>query len=131
VHPWDMCGEQIMKKYWLPWLVGMPMETSFAISSLMFSGIFEKLPNLRICFAHGGGSFFANFPRLVHGFKCRPDLVAIDNVEHPSKALGKFYVDSLTHDPDQLSILVKRLVSIKFFWVLIILSHWVNKFLAK
>ena len=46
-----------MQKYWLPWLVGMPAEVSRAICSLIFSGALERLPNLRICFAHGGGSF--------------------------------------------------------------------------
>ena len=57
VHPWEMMGEAEMQKYWLPWLVGMPAETSRAICSLIFSGMLEKCPNLRICFAHGGGSF--------------------------------------------------------------------------
>ena len=57
VHPWEMMGEQQMQKYWLPWLVGMPGETSRAICSMIFGGIFQKFPNLRVAFAHGGGSF--------------------------------------------------------------------------
>jgi aminocarboxymuconate-semialdehyde decarboxylase len=52
IHPWQMMGENDMRKYWLPWLVGMPAETSRAACSLIFGGIFEKLPNLRVCFAH-------------------------------------------------------------------------------
>ena len=56
IHPWDMVGQDLMKKYWLPWLVGMPAETSFAICSLIFGGIFEKLPQLRVCFAHGNNT---------------------------------------------------------------------------
>jgi len=54
VHPWDMFGQEKMKKYWLPWLVGMPAETSLAICSMIFGGVFERLPKLRVAFAHGG-----------------------------------------------------------------------------
>jgi len=57
IHPWEMMGETQMEKYWLPWLVGMPAETSRAICSLIFGGVFEKFPKLRIAFAHGAGSF--------------------------------------------------------------------------
>ena len=48
VHPWEMMGEADMQKYWLPWLVGMPAEVSRAICSLVFAGVLERLPNLRI-----------------------------------------------------------------------------------
>jgi aminocarboxymuconate-semialdehyde decarboxylase len=65
VHPWDMMGQADMKKYWLPWLVGMPAETSRAICSLIFSGTLEKCKNLRICFAHGGGCFPATIGRFM------------------------------------------------------------------
>ncbi|RYG29340.1 MAG: amidohydrolase, partial [Chitinophagaceae bacterium] len=57
IHPWEMMGEKQIEKYWLPWLVGMPAETSRAICSMIFGGVLEKFPNLRIAFAHGGGSF--------------------------------------------------------------------------
>ena len=53
VHPWDMVGSELMKKYWLPWLVAMPAETSMAICSLIFGGVFERLPKLKVLFAHG------------------------------------------------------------------------------
>ena len=95
VHPWEMMGESEMKKYWLPWLVGMPAETSRAICSLIFSGVLEKLPNLRIAFAHGGGSFPATVARIEHGFNVRPDLCAVDNEKNPREYLGKFWLDSL------------------------------------
>jgi len=42
VHPWDMIGSGLMTKYFLPWLVGMPAETTLAICSMMFSGVFER-----------------------------------------------------------------------------------------
>lgn len=99
VHPWEMMGEADMKKYWLPWLVGMPAETTRAICSLIFSGTMERLPDLRFCFAHAGGSFVPTLGRIQHGFNCRPDLVAVDNAVPPTDYLGRFWVDSATHDP--------------------------------
>uniref|UniRef100_A0A8C3RQB3 2-amino-3-carboxymuconate-6-semialdehyde decarboxylase n=1 Tax=Chelydra serpentina TaxID=8475 RepID=A0A8C3RQB3_CHESE len=54
VHPWDMQTNGRMSKYWLPWLVGMPGETTIAICSMIMGGIFEVFPKLKVCFAHGG-----------------------------------------------------------------------------
>lgn len=108
VHPWEMMGQEHMAKYWLPWLVGMPAETARSIASLIFSGVMEKLPNLRFCFAHAGGSFIPTIGRLEHGFNCRPDLVAIDNNVNPREYLGKFWVDSATHDPELLEYILKK-----------------------
>ncbi|WP_338813761.1 amidohydrolase family protein [Bernardetia sp. Wsw4-3y2] len=107
VHPWDMMGTSKMPKYWLPWLVGMPAETSLAICSMIFGGIFEKLPNLKVAFAHGGGSFPATIGRIQHGFDVRPDLCAVDNPIAPKDYLGKFYLDSLVHSPEMLDYIVK------------------------
>lgn len=107
VHPWNMMGQKQMQKYWLPWLVGMPAETARAICSMIFGGIFEKLPKLRVNFAHAGGSFLSTIGRIQHGFDCRPDLVAIDNPVNPKNYLGKFWVDSITHDPLMLEYVLK------------------------
>ena len=102
IHPWNMMGKPEMEKYWLPWLVGMPAETSRAICSLIFSGVLERLPKLRFNFSHASGSFLATIGRVEHGFNCRPDLVAIDNPINPREYLGKFWVDSITHDDKML-----------------------------
>lgn len=107
VHPWEMFGQDRMKKYWMPWLVGMPAETALAVCSLIFSGVLEKLPKLRVCFAHGGGSFPHTIGRISHGFDARPDLCAADNDVNPREYLGRFYVDSLVHDADALRYLIK------------------------
>ena len=118
VHPWDMMGKERMPKYWLPWLVGMPAESSLAICSMIFGGVFERFPRLRVAFAHGGGAFPGTIGRIEHGFHVRPDLVAIDNQTNPRKYLARsdnakggspsrFYVDSLVHDADALKLLLK------------------------
>lgn len=107
VHPWDMMGESDMQKYWLPWLVGMPAEVSRAICSLIFSGVLERLPALRICFAHGGGAFPATIGRIDHGFAVRPDLCAVDNPHSPRRYLSRMYFDSLVHDKAKLDYLIR------------------------
>jgi len=115
VHPWEMMGREHIEKYWLPWLVGMPAETARAIASLIFSGTLERLPRLRIAFAHGGGSFPFTVGRIQHGFDCRPDLCAIDTKIPPRDYIAdpatgrpaRFYVDSLVHDADTLRQLIR------------------------
>lgn len=106
VHPWDMIGMGLMKKYWLPWLVAMPAETSLAICSLMLGGVFEKLPDLKVCFAHGGGSFPGTVARVQHGYDVRPDLCATDSTKCPRDYMGQFWSDSLVHDPVALNNIV-------------------------
>jgi aminocarboxymuconate-semialdehyde decarboxylase len=106
VHPWDMVGKEKMEKYWLPWLVGMPAETSLAICSMIFGGVLERLPNLRIAFAHGGGGFPSAIGRIEHAFKVRPDLVAVDNPHEPRKYLNQIYLDTLVHDKNMLKYLI-------------------------
>ena len=85
----------------------MPAEVSRAICSLIFSGVLERLPHLRICFAHGGGSFPATIGRIEHGFNVRPDLCAVDNPHSPRKYLSRMYFDSLVHDASKLDYLIK------------------------
>jgi len=106
VHPWDMLGKERMTQYWLPWLVGMPTETCLAICSVIFGGVLERLPNLRIGFAHGGGSFAGTFGRIERGFDSRPDICGVDNARSPREYLGRFYLDSLVHDAAALRFLI-------------------------
>ena len=85
----------------------MPAEVSRALCSLIFSGLLERFPQLRICFAHGGGSFPATLGRIEHGFNVRPALCAVDNPHSPRKYLNKIYFDSLVHDAATLEYLIK------------------------
>lgn len=126
VHPWEMVqfgkhtrsaqAEAVvnrMANYWMPWLVGMPAETCIAICSVIFGGVLDRLPKLRLCFAHGGGSFPATIGRISHGHECRPDLFPA-TAKDPRQYLAapgkdaKFFVDSLVHDADALRLLVKQ-----------------------
>jgi aminocarboxymuconate-semialdehyde decarboxylase len=107
VHPWQMLGHERMGLYWLPWLGGMPAETALSICSFIFGGIFERLPALRVAFAHGGGAFPGLIGRLEHGFNVRPDIVATRNRRSPREYLGRFYVDSLVHEPAMLGYMIE------------------------
>ncbi|MGH8151504.1 MAG: amidohydrolase family protein [Rhodanobacteraceae bacterium] len=106
VHPWDMMGKDSMPKYWLPWLVGMPAEQSRAACCLIFGGVLERLPSLRVAFAHGGGAFPFTIGRIEHGFRMRPDLVATDNARAPREYFKRLFFDSCVHDPQGLRYLL-------------------------
>ena len=106
VHPWEMLGRERMGLYWMSWLVGMPAESALSVCSMIFGGVFEKLPKLRVAFAHGGGAFPGIIGRLEHGFNVRPDIVATANSRNPREYLGQFYVDSLVHEPAMLNYMI-------------------------
>ncbi|MBD8527530.1 amidohydrolase family protein [Pseudomarimonas arenosa] len=106
IHPWDMMGAESMPKYWLPWLVGMPAEQSRAACCLIFGGVLERFPKLRVCLAHGGGSFPYTIGRIEHGFRMRPDLVATDNPRNPREYLKQLYFDTCVHDQRALQYLL-------------------------
>ncbi len=109
VHPWDMMGQDKMKNFFLPWLVGMPAETSLAICSMIFGGVFDTFPQLRVLFAHGGGSFPFTVGRVSHGWQARQDLCNVNNIQDPYKYLGKFWVDGITHDTNALHFLLQTM----------------------
>ena len=106
IHPWDMMAQERMPKYMLQWLVGMPAETQLSILSLIMSGAFERLPeSLRICFAHGGGSFAFLLGRVDNAWTHR-DIVREDCPQLPSSYTNRFYVDSAVFNTDALTMLV-------------------------
>ncbi len=106
VHPWEMMGANRTADYWGQWLVGMPAETTLAITSMIFGGIFDKFPNLKVMFAHAGGAFPFTVGRISHGYHARPDLCNVNNVKDPADYVGKFYVDGITHNIDALKYLI-------------------------
>jgi len=72
----------------------------------MGGGVLHRFPRLKICFAHGGGSFPYTVGRVQHGYNVRPDLCATDCDLTPREFLGKFWTDSLVHDDSALKLLV-------------------------
>ena len=106
VHPWDMFGQHRMPKYMMPWTVGMPAETQLGIVAMILGGAFDKLPRtLRICFAHGGGSFAFLLGRLENAWQHHPVAHGVCELP-PSRYLDRFYVDSAVFDERALQFLV-------------------------
>ncbi len=104
VHPWEMMGQETMPRHWLPWLVGMPAESSRALCSVIMGGLLQDFPSLRMCFAHGGGSFPGTLGRIDHGWHARPDLCATHIAEPPSHFASRVWVDALVHDARALAL---------------------------
>ena len=106
VHPWDMMAQDRMPKYMMPWTVGMPAETQLAVSALVLSGAFDRLPKtLRICFAHGGGSFAYLLGRMQNAWEHQPLCRGAAQFP-PVRYLERFYVDSAIFDQRSLKLLV-------------------------
>ncbi|HYG46047.1 MAG TPA: amidohydrolase family protein [Bordetella sp.] len=106
VHPWDMMTDGRMKQWMLPWLVAMPAETQLGILSLILSGAFERIPrSLKLCFAHGGGSFAFLLGRVDNAWRHR-DIVRQNCPKPPSSYTDRFYVDSAVFDPRSLRLLI-------------------------
>jgi aminocarboxymuconate-semialdehyde decarboxylase len=109
VHPWDMLAPQRMPKYMMPWTVGMPAETQLGIVAMILGGAFDKLPaKLRICFAHGGGSFAFLLGRLENAWQHHPVAHGVCELP-PSQYVNRFYVDSAIFDERALRFLVETM----------------------
>ena len=109
VHPWDMMAQERMPRYQLPWLVAMPAETQLSILWLILSGAFERLPRtLKLCFAHGGGSFAYLLGRVDNAWRNR-DIVREDCPQLPSSYLDRFYVDAAAFSHEALDLLVRTM----------------------
>jgi aminocarboxymuconate-semialdehyde decarboxylase len=109
VHPWEMLGASRMPKYMMPWTVGMPAETQLGIVAMILGGAFDKLPkNLRICFAHGGGSFTFLLGRLQNAWEYHPAARGVCELS-PKEYLNRFYLDSAVFDRRALQYLVETM----------------------
>ena len=106
VHPWDMLGGERLKRWMSAWTVAMPAETQFGIMAMILGGAFDQLPaDLRICFAHGGGSFPYLLGRLENAWH-RRDIVRGASKHPPSRYLNRFSVDSAVFDHRALRLLI-------------------------
>jgi aminocarboxymuconate-semialdehyde decarboxylase len=109
VHPWDMPSAPRVDRWMAQWLTGMPAETHLSLLAMVLGGVFDKVePSLRICFAHGGGSFAFWLGRMDNAWHRRPDVVC--GSEHPpSHYVDRFSVDTLVFSPEPFRLLVETL----------------------
>ncbi|OOE12788.1 amidohydrolase family protein [Fictibacillus arsenicus] len=113
IHPWETLGKERMPNHNFMYTIGMPSETALAAASLIWSGMMEKFPKLKICFAHGGGSFPYLIPRLDQGWHVWPHLRL--TTHPPSHYAKQFYFDSLNYDPMNIRYMMERFGSDKIF----------------
>ena len=106
-HPARIRGQAFLNRYHLRNLVGNPMETAVAFASLVFGGVLDRLPELQVVLAHGGGFASTGIGRFDHGYEVRPEAR-----EHagaiPSDYLRRVLLDSLTHSGETLRSLIRR-----------------------
>jgi aminocarboxymuconate-semialdehyde decarboxylase len=106
VHPWATMGRERMPRYNFMYMVGMPSETALAAGSIIMSGMLDEYPNLKICFAHGGGSLPYLLPRMDKGWNVWPQ---IRKTEHPPSHYAKqLYYDTLVYETQNLELMIKR-----------------------
>lgn len=106
VHPMQLPRPE-WGSYYLANLIGNPVETATAVASVVLDGILDELPDLRICFVHGGGCAPALVGRWRHGWQNRPDVRA-GSPRPPHEALRDLWFDTLTHDPAALRLLIEN-----------------------
>ena len=107
IHP-DFVPNPRTDGYYLINLIGMPVESAITMANMIFSGLFDRLPELRVCFMHGGGIAPYVFGRWDKGWQVRPEA-KVDIPRTPTDYLGNIYCDTLTHSPQALSYLVEVL----------------------
>jgi aminocarboxymuconate-semialdehyde decarboxylase len=106
MHPNGFSHAPRLTDHYLNNIIGNPLETTVAVSHLIFDGVMKRYPRLKIILAHGGGYIAHYWARMDHGHK-RPDVRTVITTK-PSKYLEKFYFDTITFDPDMLRHLVDR-----------------------
>ncbi|MFT4009199.1 MAG: amidohydrolase family protein [Nocardioidaceae bacterium] len=106
VHPWDLPTGPRLERWMAQWLTGMPAETHLSILALILGGVFDRVDeSLRICFAHGGGSFAFWLGRVTNAWHKRHDVIGTSELP-PDSYLDRFYVDSVVFDERALRLLV-------------------------
>ena len=106
VHPWQTLGGERMPRHNFMYMVGMPSETALAAGSIIMSGMLDKYPNLKICFAHGGGSLPYLLPRMDKGWNVWPQIRKTE--KPPSHYAKQLYYDSLVYDEGNLQFMIDR-----------------------
>jgi len=105
LHPINVAGADRLSSYYLTNLIGNPLDTTIAAACLVFSGVLERYPKLKICLAHGGGFVPYQAGRFVHGWHVREEPKR-RLAEPPTQSLKRFYFDTIVHSKEALAFLV-------------------------
>ena len=106
-HPHAPTAAERTRSYYLSNLIGNPLETTIAVASVIFGGLLDRYPDLKLCFAHGGGYACYGIGRMDRGYEVRDEGKVNDISGAPSSYLSKLYFDCLTHSYTALDYLLK------------------------
>lgn len=107
MHPMGFTHADRMTDHYFNNIIGNPLESTLAVSHLIFGGVLDRYPKLKFCVAHGGGYLAHYHARMDHGWKARPDASTVLK-RKPSSYLRKFYFDTITFDAGLLQNLIER-----------------------
>jgi aminocarboxymuconate-semialdehyde decarboxylase len=106
IHPNGFTEAQRLSRFYFNNIIGNPLETTIALHYLVFDGVLERHPNLKIIAVHGGGFLGAYCGRIDHAWGARSDAQA-SLPKPPSSYLKKIYFDTVVFTPNQLGALVE------------------------
>lgn len=107
IHPVDVAGANRLTSYYLRNLVGNPLDTTIAAACLLFGGVMDRHPKLKICLAHAGGFMPYQAGRWVHGWRVRPEPKK--NVpQEPQTIIRRFLYDTIAHSDQSLEFLIAQ-----------------------
>ena len=107
LHPLGFSQGERLSKHYFNNVIGNPLESTIAVSHLIFDGVFERHPQLCMCVAHGGGYLPGYFGRMDHANAARDDC-RVNISRPPSEYLRRLYFDTVVFDPEQLAYMVRR-----------------------
>jgi aminocarboxymuconate-semialdehyde decarboxylase len=107
IHPNNVAGADRLKSYYLQNLIGNPLDTTIAAACLVFGGVLDRHPKLKICLAHGGGFTPYQAARWEHGWAVRPEPKK--NVPmQPKNIVGRFMYDTILHSAPVLEFMIAQ-----------------------
>ncbi|MBV9347507.1 MAG: amidohydrolase family protein [Pseudolabrys sp.] len=107
VHPNNVAGADRMTSYYLNNLIGNPLDTTIAAACLLFGGVMDRHPKLKICLAHGGGFVPYQAARWTHGWQVRPE--PRKNIgKKPDEIIRRFLYDTILHSKETLEFMIAR-----------------------
>jgi aminocarboxymuconate-semialdehyde decarboxylase len=105
VHPVNVAGAERLRSYYLTNLIGNPLDTTIAAACLVFGGVLERHPGLKVCLVHGGGFVPYQAGRWAHGWQVRPEPKV--TLKHsPEPWIERFYYDTILHSSENLGFLI-------------------------
>jgi aminocarboxymuconate-semialdehyde decarboxylase len=107
LHPLGFTQGERLSNHYFNNVIGNPLETTIAVSHLIFDGVIARYPKIKFLAAHGGGFLAHYWARMDHAWGARKDCRTVIK-KKPSSYLEKIYFDTITHDPEMLGNLVNR-----------------------